>query len=48
MPIRQHTAQDLRTLYGERFRWYLLFTVMIGTMASIISSTIFNVAIARR
>ena len=45
MPIRQHTAQDLRTLYGERFRWYLLFTVMIGTMASIISSTIFNVAI---
>ena len=45
MPIRQHTAQDLRALYGERFRWYLLFTVMIGTMASIISSTIFNVAI---
>ena len=45
MPIRNHNAQDLRALYGERFRWYLLFTVMIGTMASIISSTIFNVAI---
>ena len=45
MPIHHHTAQDLRALYGERFRWYLLFTVMIGTMASIISSTIFNVAI---
>lgn len=45
MPIKHHTAQDLRSLYGERFRWYLLFSVMVGTMASIISSTIFNVAI---
>ena len=45
MHIRHHNAQDLRALYGERFRWYLLFTVMVGTMASIISSTIFNVAI---
>ncbi|MBB6578342.1 EmrB/QacA subfamily drug resistance transporter [Comamonas odontotermitis] len=45
MHISNHNAQDLRALYGERFRWYLLFTVMIGTMASIISSTIFNVAI---
>ena len=45
MQINHHNAQELRTLYGERFRWYLLLTVMIGTMASIISSTIFNVAI---
>ena len=45
MQIRHHTSQDLRSLYGERFRWYLLFSVMVGTMASIISSTIFNVAI---
>lgn len=45
MSIRHHTAQDLRALYGERFRWYLLLAVMIGTMASFISSTIFNVAI---
>ena len=45
MQIRHHTAQDLRDLYGERFRWYVLLAVMVGTMASIISSTIFNVAI---
>ena len=31
--------------YGERYRWLLLLSVMIGTMASIMSSTIINVAI---
>ena len=31
--------------YGERYRWYLLLSVMVGTMASIMSSTIVNVAI---
>ena len=31
--------------YGERYRWLLLLSVMIGTMASIMSSTIVNVAI---
>lgn len=35
----------LRDKYGERYRWYVLFSVMVGTMASIISSTIVNVAI---
>ena len=36
---------DLQARYGERFRWLLLLSVMIGTMASIMSSTIINVAI---
>ncbi len=45
MPIRDLTATELREAYGERYRWLLLFTVMVGTMASIMSSTIFNVAI---
>ena len=45
MPISQHTSTDLKALYGERFRWYFLLAVMVGTMASFISSTIFNVAI---
>ncbi|RZI69614.1 MAG: MFS transporter, partial [Variovorax sp.] len=31
--------------YGERYRWLLLLSVMVGTMASIMSSTIVNVAI---
>ncbi len=35
----------LRQRYGERYRWYLLLSVMVGTMASIMSSTIVNVAI---
>jgi len=39
-----HT-QALRERYGERYRWLLLLSVMIGTMASIMSSTIVNVAI---
>lgn len=35
----------LRERYGDRYRWLLLFSVMVGTMASIMSSTIVNVAI---
>ena len=35
----------LRERYGERYRWLLLLSVMIGTMASIMSSTIVNVTI---
>ena len=31
--------------YGARYRWLLLLSVMVGTMASIMSSTIINVAI---
>jgi len=35
----------LQARYGERYRWLLLLAVMVGTMASIMSSTIVNVAI---
>jgi EmrB/QacA subfamily drug resistance transporter len=35
----------LRERYGARYRWLLLLSVMVGTMASIMSSTIVNVAI---
>ncbi len=35
----------LRERYGPRYRWLLLLSVMVGTMASIMSSTIVNVAI---
>ncbi len=37
--------QTLASRYGERYRWLLLLSVMVGTMASIMSSTIVNVAI---
>jgi EmrB/QacA subfamily drug resistance transporter len=39
------TLSELQARYGERYRWLLLLAVMIGTMASIMSSTIVNVAI---
>ncbi len=39
------SAALLRERYGEHYRWLLLLSVMVGTMASIMSSTIVNVAI---
>ena len=39
------SIHSLRDRYGDRYRWYLLLSVMVGTMASIMSSTIVNVAI---
>ncbi len=44
MSIPAATIAVLRERHGERYRW-LLLSVMVGTMASIISSTIVNVAI---
>ncbi|HQR21388.1 MAG TPA: DHA2 family efflux MFS transporter permease subunit [Burkholderiaceae bacterium] len=35
----------LRARYGPRYRWYVLATVMLGTIASIMASTIVNVAV---
>jgi len=40
-----HSLQALQARYGERYRWLLLLSVMLGTMASVMSSTIINVAI---
>ncbi len=41
----QPTLEQLRARHGTRFKWLVLLTVLIGTMASILSSTIVNVAI---
>lgn len=35
----------LQVRYGARYRWLVLGTVMLGTMASIMASTIVNVAV---
>ena len=40
---RAHACRAAR--YGERARWRVLFTLMLGTVSSIVSSTIVNVAI---
>ncbi len=42
---RPSTLPELQDRYGPRYRWLLLLSVMVGTMASIMSSTIVNVAI---
>lgn len=39
------TLGQLRARHGERYKWLVLLTVMIGSMAAIMSSTIVNVAI---
>lgn len=39
------SLQALSARYGERYRWFVLLSVMVGTMASIMSSTVVNVAI---
>lgn len=39
------TLPEMQARYGPRYRWLLLLSVMVGTMASIMSSTIVNVAI---
>jgi EmrB/QacA subfamily drug resistance transporter len=44
-PAAPDTLADLQARYGPRYRWLLLLSVMLGTMASIMSSTIVNVAI---
>ncbi|MFJ4289500.1 DHA2 family efflux MFS transporter permease subunit [Cupriavidus sp. NPDC089707] len=39
------TRAALRERYGDRLRWLVLMTLMLGTVSSIVSSTIINVAI---
>jgi hypothetical protein len=40
-----HSTAALAERFGPSYRWRVLATVMIGTVASIMASTIVNVAI---
>ncbi|MEP6969013.1 MAG: MFS transporter [Betaproteobacteria bacterium] len=42
---RASTLPQLQAQHGERYRWLLLFAVMVGSVAGIMSSTIINVAV---
>src|SRR5665647_1977921 len=42
---RPLSIEEMQARHGPRYRWLLLLAVMTGTMASIMSSTIVNVAI---
>jgi len=44
-PPASSSIAALQARFGARYRWLLLVAVMVGTMASIMSSTIINVAI---
>ncbi len=39
------TLSELRARHGARYRWLLLFAVMVGSVAGIMSSTVTNVAV---
>ncbi len=43
--IERNNLAALQQRYGARYRWLLLLSVMVGTVASVMSSTIVNVAI---
>ncbi|MEY4751672.1 MAG: hypothetical protein RIQ60_3886 [Pseudomonadota bacterium] len=40
-----HGTAALQQRYGPGYRWWVLLTLMVGTMASIMASTIINVAV---
>lgn len=39
-------VDELRIAYGERWRWYAVGTLMVATMATVLSATSINVALA--
>ncbi|MCK2148427.1 DHA2 family efflux MFS transporter permease subunit [Marinobacter alexandrii] len=43
--MSDNTVEGLRTRYGERWRWLAVATVMLGTMATVLSATVVNVAL---
>ena len=45
MTPHPHSRAALEQRIGPNYRWYVLLTVMIGTMAAIMASTIINVAV---
>ncbi len=43
--LGNHTLEALQARYGERWRWLAVATVMLGTMATVLSATVVNVAL---
>ena len=38
-----HSRQALAQRFGENYRWFVLLTVMIGTMASIMALSLIHI-----
>ncbi|WP_404369225.1 MDR family MFS transporter [Marinobacter sp.] len=43
--MSSHSLEALQSRYGDRWRWFAVATVMLGTMATVLSATIVNVAL---
>ncbi|WP_113862727.1 MDR family MFS transporter [Marinobacter pelagius] len=43
--MADNTVDGLRARYGDRWRWLAVCTVMLGTMATVLSATVVNVAL---
>ncbi|MFN2362425.1 MAG: MDR family MFS transporter [Marinobacter sp.] len=43
--MSDNTVEGLKARYGERWRWLAVATVMLGTMATVLSATVVNVAL---
>ena len=43
--MADNSVAGLKARYGERWRWLVVFTVVIGTMAMVLSATVVNVAL---
>lgn len=44
--MSKHSMESLQQRHGDRWRWFALFTVMVTTMATVLSATSINVALA--
>ncbi|MCR8914147.1 multidrug efflux MFS transporter [Marinobacter panjinensis] len=43
--MSDNSVEGLKARYGERWRWLALATVVLGTMATVLSATVVNVAL---
>lgn len=43
--LSDNSVEGLKARYGERWRWLALATVVLGTMATVLSATVVNVAL---
>lgn len=43
--MSDQSVEGLRARYGDRWRWLAVVTVVLGTMATVLSATVVNVAL---
>ena len=43
--MSDNSVEGLKARYGDRWRWLAVATVMLGTMATVLSATVVNVAL---